>query len=90
MSSLFALMLWFVGAAIFVQTEYKQHWTYFQSLYFAYVSLMTIGYGGETTPVERLNHLLTVVRFRPEIEQWQGLLRLLVSAGHPIFDHLDL
>jgi potassium channel subfamily K len=38
-------MLWFVGAAIFEQTEYGQNWSYFGSLYFSYTSLLTIGYG---------------------------------------------
>lgn len=44
-SSTFALILWFVGAAVFKQCEHGQQWTYFQSLYFAYTSLLTIGYG---------------------------------------------
>jgi potassium channel subfamily K len=44
-SGAFALMLWFVGAAIFQQTEYTQQWSYLQSLYFSYTSLLTIGYG---------------------------------------------
>jgi potassium channel subfamily K len=37
--------LWFVGAAVFQASEYGQDWTYFGSLYFAYTSLLTIGYG---------------------------------------------
>jgi potassium channel subfamily K len=37
--------IWFVGAAVFQATEYGQDWTYFGSLYFAYTSLLTIGYG---------------------------------------------
>lgn len=41
----FALLLWFVGAAVFQQTEYTQQWSYLQALYFAYTSLLTIGYG---------------------------------------------
>jgi potassium channel subfamily K len=44
-SAAFALLLWFVGAAVFQQTEYTQQWSYLQSLYFAYTSLLTIGYG---------------------------------------------
>jgi potassium channel subfamily K len=44
-SGAFALLLWFVGAAVFQQTEYTQQWSYLQSLYFAYTSLLTIGYG---------------------------------------------
>jgi potassium channel subfamily K len=38
-------VLWFVGAAIFEQTEYVQSWSYFYALYFSYTSLLTIGYG---------------------------------------------
>ncbi|KAI9875241.1 MAG: Potassium channel [Pleopsidium flavum] len=37
--------LWFVGAVVFWQAEKNQNWSYFQSLYFAYISLLTIGYG---------------------------------------------
>ena len=37
--------LWFIGAAVFEACEYGQDWTYFGSLYFAYTSLLTIGYG---------------------------------------------
>ncbi|ESZ96753.1 hypothetical protein SBOR_2897 [Sclerotinia borealis F-4128] len=39
------LILWSVGAAIFRVTEYTQNWSYFESLYFSYTSLLTIGYG---------------------------------------------
>ncbi len=46
-SIMFAAILWIVGAAIFMQTEYVQGWSYFDALYFSYTSLMTIGYGGE-------------------------------------------
>ena len=38
-------VLWFMGALVFYKAEAKQGWTYFQSLYFAYTSLLTIGYG---------------------------------------------
>ncbi|KAL9100588.1 MAG: hypothetical protein Q9163_004047 [Psora crenata] len=39
-------LLWCVGAIGFWKAEQKtQHLTYFQSLYFCYVSLLTIGYG---------------------------------------------
>ncbi|KAI9706221.1 MAG: hypothetical protein M1812_008244 [Candelaria pacifica] len=38
--------LWFIGAVVFWQSEGRnQGWTYFQALYFAYVSLLTIGFG---------------------------------------------
>lgn len=37
--------LWFIGALIFYFAEHEQGWSYFQSLYFAYTTLLTIGYG---------------------------------------------
>ena len=41
-----AFTLWFVGAVVFWQAEKTpQQWSYFVSLYFAYTSLLTIGYG---------------------------------------------
>ncbi|EEP83022.1 predicted protein [Uncinocarpus reesii 1704] len=46
LSSLFAWMcLWFLGALAFFLSQRQTQWTYFQSLYFAYTSLLTIGYG---------------------------------------------
>ena len=38
-------ILWFVGAVVFWKAEHAQDWTYFQGLYFAYTSLLTIGFG---------------------------------------------
>ncbi|KAI9751887.1 MAG: hypothetical protein M4579_005844 [Chaenotheca gracillima] len=38
-------ILWFVGAVVFYKSERPQEWTYFQALYYSYVSLLTIGYG---------------------------------------------
>lgn len=38
-------VLWFVGAVVFWKAEHAQGWTYFQAIYFAYTSLLTIGYG---------------------------------------------
>ncbi|KAJ9654127.1 hypothetical protein H2198_006807 [Neophaeococcomyces mojaviensis] len=43
-STAFAI-LWFVGAAVFWKSEEGQQWTYYGSLYFAYTSVLTIGYG---------------------------------------------
>ncbi|MCJ1437511.1 Potassium channel [Xylographa pallens] len=41
-----AFILWFVGAAVFQQAELdSQGWSYFEALYFTYVSLLTVGYG---------------------------------------------
>ncbi|KAH6685052.1 ion channel protein [Plectosphaerella plurivora] len=43
------LALWLVGAAIFQQVEYPyQGWTYFDGFYFAFVTLLTLGYGDRT------------------------------------------
>lgn len=39
------LFLWLVGAVVFYKAEHEQQWSYFQSLYFAYTTLLTIGYG---------------------------------------------
>jgi len=44
-------LLWFIGAVVFWQTEsttvsfQSSPWSYFESLYFVFVSLLTIGYG---------------------------------------------
>lgn len=40
-----ALLLWFLGALVFRFSEQPQGWSYFASMYFAYTSLLTIGYG---------------------------------------------
>ena len=45
MSSAAAFLLWSLGALVFKQSEKPQGWSYFVSLYFAYTSLLTIGYG---------------------------------------------
>ena len=37
--------LWFVGAVVFWKAEHAQGWSYFQAVYFAYTTLLTIGYG---------------------------------------------
>ncbi|KAF2795381.1 potassium channel-like protein [Melanomma pulvis-pyrius CBS 109.77] len=47
-SSTAAMLLWLVGAVVFMNAEKPQGWSYFVSLYFAYTSLMTIGYGDFT------------------------------------------
>ena len=39
------LFLWLIGAVVFYKAEHEQQWSYFQSLYFAYTTLLTIGYG---------------------------------------------
>lgn len=39
------LFLWLIGALVFYECEHNQSWSYFRSLYFAYTSLLTIGYG---------------------------------------------
>jgi potassium channel subfamily K len=38
--------IWFIGSVVFWQSELgTQNWSYFESLYFTYVSFLTIGYG---------------------------------------------
>ncbi|KAJ5220148.1 hypothetical protein N7468_009352 [Penicillium chermesinum] len=39
------MALWLIGAVVFWRSETHQPWTYFEALYFAYTSLLTIGYG---------------------------------------------
>ncbi|PGH32087.1 hypothetical protein GX50_05156 [[Emmonsia] crescens] len=39
------MALWLLGALAFWISEEAQNWSYFDSLYFAYTSLLTIGYG---------------------------------------------
>lgn len=43
-----ALLLWFLGALVFKYSEKPQGYSYFAWLYFAYTSLLTIGYGDFT------------------------------------------
>lgn len=38
-------VLWFIGALVLMNTEKDQDWSYFAALYFAYTSILTIGYG---------------------------------------------
>lgn len=44
-STLAFFALWLIGAVVFEQSERQQGWSYFVSMYFAYTSLLTIGYG---------------------------------------------
>ncbi|KAJ5772263.1 hypothetical protein N7520_002792 [Penicillium odoratum] len=39
------MAMWLIGAVVFWRSEQSQAWTYFEALYFAYTSLLTIGYG---------------------------------------------
>lgn len=43
-----ALLLWLIGALVFMHSEKPQDFSYFVSLYFAYTTLLTIGYGDFT------------------------------------------
>ncbi|PYI00031.1 TOK2 potassium channel [Aspergillus ellipticus CBS 707.79] len=45
LSAIAWLLLWLVSARVFKGSERSQGWTYFDALYFTFVSLMTIGYG---------------------------------------------
>lgn len=48
LSTMAALLLWFLGALVFWFSEKPQGFSYFVSLYFAYTTLLTIGYGDFT------------------------------------------
>lgn len=39
------MAMWLIGAVVFWRSEDERDWTYFESLYFAYTTLLTIGYG---------------------------------------------
>ncbi|KAI4908094.1 uncharacterized protein J4E92_010923 [Alternaria infectoria] len=45
LSTTAAMLLWFLGALVFMYSEKPQGFSYFVALYYAYVSLLTIGYG---------------------------------------------
>ncbi|OAL57001.1 potassium channel-like protein [Pyrenochaeta sp. DS3sAY3a] len=47
-STFAAFLLWFLGALVFMFAEKPQGFSYFVSLYFAYTTLLTIGYGDFT------------------------------------------
>ncbi|CRG91280.1 hypothetical protein PISL3812_08328 [Talaromyces islandicus] len=44
-STIAVAALWLVGALVFQHAEATQRWSYFDGLYYAYTSLLTIGYG---------------------------------------------
>lgn len=39
------MALWLLGAVVFWRSEAHRDWSYFRALYFAYTTLLTIGYG---------------------------------------------
>jgi potassium channel subfamily K len=47
-STIAAMLLWLLGAVVFMHSEEPQGYSYFTWLYFAYTSLLTIGYGDFT------------------------------------------
>ena len=53
-STIALILLWFIGAVVFWQTESKPTsfqdtpWSYFETVYFVFISLLTIGYGDFT------------------------------------------
>jgi potassium channel subfamily K len=44
-STIAVAILWLVGALVFQHAEAIQRWSYFEGMYYAYTSLLTIGYG---------------------------------------------
>ena len=47
------MVLWLIGAVVFWRSESYFSWSYFEALYFAYTTLLTIGYG-DIYPVSSL------------------------------------
>lgn len=45
MSTFLTIFLWLIGVYFFALTESPQGWTYFNSVYFCYTTLLTISYG---------------------------------------------
>jgi len=43
--TLFAFFLWLVGAVVFYLAEKEQNWSYFEAIYFTFISILAIGYG---------------------------------------------
>ena len=39
------MFLWLIGAVVFWKAEHEQEFSYFEAVYFAYTTLLTIGYG---------------------------------------------
>ncbi|KAJ5572678.1 hypothetical protein N7450_009662 [Penicillium hetheringtonii] len=39
------MAMWLIGAVVFWRSEDERTWSYFEALYFAYTTLLTIGYG---------------------------------------------
>ncbi|KAJ5111037.1 hypothetical protein N7532_001572 [Penicillium argentinense] len=39
------MAMWLIGAVVFWRSEDERKWSYFEALYFAYTTLLTIGYG---------------------------------------------
>jgi potassium channel subfamily K len=46
--SFLVLIVWFSGAMVFYYVEHSQDWSYFQLVYFAFISLLAIFYGDFT------------------------------------------
>ncbi|KAK6353913.1 Potassium channel [Orbilia blumenaviensis] len=44
-STTFFLVFWLLGAFVFMEAQEEQNWNYFQSLYFCFTTILTIGYG---------------------------------------------
>ncbi|KAJ5153154.1 uncharacterized protein N7482_009632 [Penicillium canariense] len=53
MSMIMWMGLWLIGAVVFWRSEVHLQWSYFEALYFAYTTLLTIGYG-DLYPVSSL------------------------------------
>ncbi|KAJ5162242.1 hypothetical protein N7492_007634 [Penicillium capsulatum] len=54
------MMIWLVGAVVFWRSEHNLRWSYFDALFFAYTTLLTIGYGNRS-PVSNLGKSFFVI-----------------------------
>jgi len=72
----FALIAWFVGAAIFMTTE---GWSYFDALWFCYQSICTIGYGDFVPDSKRVYLLFYFLLFG------LGSVAFLISAVAAVY-----
>ncbi|CDM30159.1 hypothetical protein DTO013E5_8175 [Penicillium roqueforti] len=45
LSFLLWMTIWLIGGVVFWRSESNAKWSYFEALYFAYTSLLTVGYG---------------------------------------------
>ncbi|KIX92516.1 uncharacterized protein Z520_11836 [Fonsecaea multimorphosa CBS 102226] len=77
--------LWLIGAVIFWVSERRQHWSYFEAIYFAFNSLLVIGYGDLTLKSDSAKAFF-VLWSLIAIPTWTMLVSSIAKAvGNPYF-----